>query len=451
MNEYYEEKLSTQRMMPLIVKMAVPSVVAQLVNLLYNIIDRVYIGHIKDIGKDALAGIGLTGSIILIISAFSMLVSGGATPIASIALGQNNRKKAEKVLGNSVVLLVLFSVITAVLSYVFMIPVLRAIGASDVTLPYALDYLRIYLTGTLFVLFATGLNTFISAQGRPTVAMISVAIGAVTNIALDPLFIFGFNMGVSGAALATVISQLVSCVFVLSFLCSKRASLKIKLSCLRPDGKIIKSIVCLGISPFVMASTESLVGFILNSRLAVYGDIYISSLTVMQSAMQMLSVPIVGFAQGVAPIISFNYGKNNTERVKQSVKISTIIMFLFMFVGVGLICLFPHVIAKMFTSDAELITTVSKFLPLFICGMSVFGLQRACQNSFVALGQAKVSLFIALLRKVFLLIPLAIILSKVMGVHGVFAAEAIADVTSATLCTIIFAFQFPKILKLKKS
>lgn len=447
MNSYYEEKLSTERMLPLIAKMSLPAIVAQLVNLLYNIIDRVYIGHISGVGKDALAGIGITSSIILLVSAFAMVVGGGAAPIASIALGKDDRKRAEKILGNGVTLLIIFSVVTSALAYIFMTPALKAIGASDVTMPFAKDYLTIYLSGTLFVLLSTGLNTFISAQGRPAVAMISVAAGAVTNIALDPVFIFGLDMGVSGAALATVISQLISCILVVGFLLSGKASLRIKLSALKPDAKILKSIACLGISPFIMSSTESLVGFILNNRLSVYGDIYISALTVMQSAMQMLSVPITGFAQGVVPIISFNFGRKNAQRVKQAVRISMIVMFSFMFISVGLICIFPGFIARLFTSDMELVHTVSRFLPLFICGMSVFGLQRACQNSFVALGQAGVSVFIALLRKVILLVPLAIILSKAIGVHGVFAAEAIADATSATVCTIIFVVQFPRILK----
>lgn len=433
-------------MLPLVFKMALPAVVAQLVNLLYNIVDRVYIGHIPGIGTPALAGIGVAGSIIILISAFSAIVAGGGAPLAAIALGQGNRQHAGKILGNGFVLLLMFTVMTSVLAYVFMKPILLFTGASEQTLGYATDYLSIYLIGTLFVEVSVGLNTFINTQGRPAIAMWSVVIGAVLNILLDPLFIFVFDMGVKGAALATIISQAATAAWVLIFLTSSRASLRLEARYMKPDKKVIAATLALGASPFIMASTESLVGFVLNGTLKTFGDIYVSALTVMQSSMLFVSVPLTGFALGFVPIVSYNYGHGNRERVKECFKIVLSFMFLFNLLLILLMIFFPSVIASAFTADEELIRTVSKVMPIFLAGMSIFGLQRACQNMFVALGQAKISIFIALLRKVFLLVPLALVLPHFMGVTGVYAAEAISDATAAICCTIIFAIQFPRVL-----
>lgn len=446
MNNVYEERLGTDRMLPLVFKMALPAVVAQLVNLLYNIVDRIYIGHIPGIGTPALAGIGVAGSIIILISAFSAIVAGGGAPLAAIALGQGNRQHAGKILGNGFVLLLMFTVMTSVLAYVFMEPILLFTGASEQTLGYATDYLSIYLIGTLFVEVSVGLNTFINTQGRPAIAMWSVVIGAVLNILLDPLFIFVFDMGVKGAALATIISQAATAAWVLIFLTSSRASLRLEARYMKPDKKVIAATLALGASPFIMASTESLVGFVLNGTLKTFGDIYVSALTVMQSSMLFVSVPLTGFALGFVPIVSYNYGHGNRERVKECFKIVLSFMFLFNLVLILLMIFFPSVIASAFTADEELIRTVSEVMPIFLAGMSIFGLQRACQNMFVALGQAKISIFIALLRKVFLLVPLALILPHFMGVTGVYAAEAISDATAAICCTIIFAIQFPRVL-----
>lgn len=446
MNNVYEERLGTDRMLPLVFKMALPAVVAQLVNLLYNIVDRIYIGHIPGIGTLALAGIGVAGSIIILISAFSAIVAGGGAPLAAIALGQGNRQHAGRILGNGFVLLLLFTVLTSALAYIFMEPILLFTGASEQTLGYAADYLSIYLIGTLFVEVSVGLNTFINTQGRPGIAMWSVVIGAVLNILLDPLFIFVFDMGVKGAALATIISQAATALWVLLFLTSSRASLRLETRYMKPDRKVIGAILALGASPFIMASTESLVGFVLNGTLKTFGDIYVSALTVMQSAMLFVSVPLTGFALGFVPIASYNYGHGNRERVKECFKIAVTVMFLFNFVLMLLMILFPSVIASAFTADEELIGTVKEVMPVFLAGMTIFGLQRACQNMFVALGQAKISIFIALLRKVLLLVPLALILPRFMGMIGVYSAEAISDATAAICCTIIFAIQFPKIL-----
>lgn len=446
MNNKYEERLGTDRMLPLVFKMALPAVIAQMVNLLYNIVDRIYIGHIPEIGTPALAGIGVAGSIIILISAFSAIVAGGGAPLAAIALGQGNRQQAGKILGNGFILLIFFTFFTSILSYIFMEPILMFTGASEQTIGYATDYLSIYLIGTLFVEISIGLNTFINTQGRPAIAMWSVVIGALLNIILDPFFIFVFDMGVKGAALATIISQMGTAIWVLLFLTSSRASLRLETRFMKPDKKVIGATLALGVSPFIMASTESLVGFVLNGTLKTFGDIYVSALTVMQSAMLFVSVPLAGFALGFVPIVSYNYGHGNKQRVKECFKIVMTFMFLFNFILILLMMFFPSIIASAFTSDEKLIQTVTQVMPVFLAGMTIFGLQRACQNMFVALGQAKVSIFIALLRKVILLVPLALILPHFMGMIGVYAAEAISDATAAICCTIIFAIQFPKIL-----
>lgn len=447
MSNRHEERLGTDRMLPLVFKMALPAVIAQVVNLLYNLVDRVYIGHIPEIGTQALAGIGVAGSLIILISAFSAIVAGGGAPLAAIALGQGNRQRAGKILGNGFVLLLFFTVLTSAVSYIFMEPILMFTGASHQTIGYAKDYLSIYLIGTLFVEVSVGLNTFINTQGRPAIAMWSIIIGAFLNILLDPLFIFVFQWGVKGAAIATIISQACSACWVLAFLTSNRASLRLERRYMKLDKKVIGAILALGASPFIMASTESLVGFVLNGSLKAFGDIYVSALTIMQSAMLIVSVPLSGFALGFVPIVSYNYGHRNRGRVKECFKIVVIVMFLFNFLLMLLMILFPAVVASVFTSDEQLIGTVSEVMPVFLAGMTIFGLQRACQNMFVALGQARISIFIALLRKVILLVPLALLLPHFMGVMGVYAAEGISDATAAICCTIIFAVQFPKILK----
>lgn len=445
-NADYEQQLGTAPLLPLITRMALPAVAAQLVNLLYSIVDRVYIGHIPEVGTNALAGVGVTGSIVILISAFALFVGGGGAPLAAIALGNGDRDRAGRILGNGFVMLVCFAILTSGITGLAMRPLLLVVGASESTLPYAADYLSIYLIGTLFVMLATGLNAFINTQGRAGVAMGSVVVGAVLNIVLDPILIFGFGMGVRGAAIATVISQGCSAAWVLLFLCGKSATLRLQLQYMKPDGKTIKSILALGISPFVMASTESLIGFVLNGTLRTFGDIYVSALAVMQSAMQIVSVPIAGFTQGATPVLSYNYGHGSTDRVRQGFRIELVVAFVANLVLSLIMIVFPRQVAGLFTNDPTLIDVVAKVMPVFMAGMTIFGLQRACQNTFVATGQAGISLFIALLRKVILLIPLVLILSRTMGVMGVFWGEAIADATAATLCAGIFAWRFPKIL-----
>lgn len=443
----YEERLGTDRMLPLIFRMALPAVAAQIVNLLYNIVDRIYIGHIPGYGTDALAGIGVTGSIIMLISACSAFVGGGGAPLAAIALGRGDRDRAEKLLGNGFTLLLIFSVLFSVGVYLYMEPLLYLIGASERTIGYAVDYLSIYLLGTVFVQLAVGLNPFINTQGRPRIAMASVVIGAVFNIVLDPLFIFTFNMGVKGAAVATVISQAVCAVWVVCFLMSEKATMRLHWKNIRPESHIILAILGLGISPFIMSSTESLVGFVLNSSLVRFGDLYVSALAIMQSAMLFVSVPLIGFSQGFVPVVGYNYGHGDNGRVKECFRIVVKVMFFFNLLLVLFMILFPEVVAGVFTDDARLIAVVGESMPLFLSGMTIFGLQRACQNMFVALGQAKLSVFIALLRKVILLIPLVLLLSRFVGLQGVFIAEAVSDALAAILCTAIFAYQFPRILR----
>ena len=428
--------------------MALPSVAAQLVNLLYGVIDKIYIGHIEGIGGEALAGVGITTSVILLISAFSSLAGGGGSPLAAIQLGRGNKEEAARILNNSFVMLLFFALICSTVPYFIMEPMLDFAGADANTLPYAKEYLSVYLIGTVFVMISGGLNMFISCQGRPGIAMLSVIIGAVLNTALDPLFIFAFGMGVKGAAIATVISQAVSAAWVLSFLFSKKAELRLDLKYMRPRLKVIGRITALGISPFVMASTESLVGFALNGQLRTYGDtMHVAALAVMQSAMQIVSIPLAGFGQGIIPVLSYNYGHGKNDRVKECFKIALAVMFSVNLLGMLFMIICPGVIGRMFTDDVGVISIVKQYMPIFLLGMTIFGLQRTCQNTFVALGQAKVSLFIALLRKVILLVPLAYLLPTFMGVIGVYAAEAIADATAATLCTVIFVLTFPRILK----
>ena len=446
MNHSYEERLGTDPMLRLIFRMALPAVAAQFVNLLYAIVDRVYIGHIPGIGTDALAGVGVTMSIVILISSFSAIVGAGGAPLAAIALGQGNRERAGKILGNGFVLLLLFTVVTSSLAYLFMEPVLLLTGASEHTLGYAEDYLSVYLLGTLFVELSVGLNAFINTQGRPGIAMTSVLIGVAMNIVLDPVFIFGLDMGVKGAALATILSQACSAGWVLRFLFSRQASLPLERRYMKLDKGIVLSMLALGVSPFIMASTESLVGFVLNGSLKHFGDIHVSALAILQSAMQFASVPLVGFAQGFVPVASYNYGHGYKDRVRSCFRISLITMFSFNFVLMLLMICFPSVVASAFTDDEVLIGTVRCVMPVFLAGMTIFGLQRACQTMFVALGQARISIFIALLRKVILLIPLALLLPRFWGVNGIYAAEAISDATAAVCCTLLFAWKFPKIL-----
>ena len=442
------EKLGKEPLRKLFFTMAIPSVLAQLINVLYNIVDRIYIGHIKDIGSLALTGVGVTFPIIKVVSAFSAFAGQGGAPLASILLGAKDQEKAEKVLGSSTALLLVFSISLTLIFQILKTPLLYAFGASDNVIGFAQDYIGLYLWGTIFVMLSLGLNTFISGQGNAKTAMFSVLIGAVTNIILDPIFIFVMNMGVKGAALATVISQAFSAIWVVNFLISKKSSLKIKRENLKLDMKFVKKIGSLGCSPFIMQSTESLVLLTLNSGLQKYGgDLYVGSMSILISVLQLIFVPVSGIAQGVQPIISYNFGAGNRERVVKTFKTLLIVCLMAtMFMG-GIAVLFPNFYVKMFTESEELMKLTSKMMPIFTLGMCIFGIQQSIQVTFLAMGQAKFSIFIALLRKVILLVPLAIILPRFLGVKGIYYAEPMADITSVVVASITFALNFKSILK----
>ena len=431
----------------LMLELALPSVLAQIVNVLYNIVDRIYIGRIPDVGSLALTGVGVTFPIITIISAFAGFASGGGAPLAAIALGQKNRDRAEKILGSSTSLLLFFSVCLMAFFFFFQTPLLYLFGASSNTIRYASTYISIYLVGTVFVELAVGLNTFISCQGHARTAMCSVLIGAVINIGLDPVFIFVLHMGVSGAALATILSQALSAAWVLRFLTSKKSGVRLSLRTMKPDFSILGSVMALGISPFIMSTTESAITIVMNHGLQTYGgDLYVGSMTILQSVLQLIFVPVNGFTNGVQPIISYNFGAGQFDRVRQTIRRMIAITFTAAFVYVVFAMLRPALFAGLFTTDPELIVIVEKVLPVYIAGMAIFGLQSGVQSSFLGLGQAKISLFIALLRKVILLIPLALILPHFFGVMGVYYAEPIADVCSVITAVTLFLCNIRKIL-----
>lgn len=447
MSTHTDDKLGTAPIGPLVLAMALPAVIAQLVNVLYNIVDRMYIGHIPEVGTKALTGLGIAFPILMLISAFSAFVGAGGAPLASIQLGKGNKEEAEKILGNGTTMLLAFSVILTIVFMIFKKPLLYAFGASDETIVYALQYITIYLCGTIFVQAAIGLNSFITCQGQARIAMFSVLIGAIINIVLDPIFIFVFDMGVRGAAIATVISQACSALWVVRFLMSKKSSIRIKMIYLKPNWKIIGGIAALGISPFIMQSTESLITVVFNSGLQKYGgDLYVGSMTILQSVMQLFVLPVQGITMGTQPIISYNYGAKNSSRVKKTFKYVLAITFTVTCVCTIASFLIPTVFAGMFTSQPELLELCAKVMPIFMGGIWIFGVQMACQSAFMAMGQAKISLFLALLRKVILLVPLALILPKFFGVIGIYYAEPIADILAATTTALLFALNLKKIL-----
>lgn len=441
-----EEKLGREPLGRLMLSMGIPTLVAQLINLLYNIVDRIYIG--QGVGREALTGLGLALPVITIVSAFSAFAGAGGAPLAAIALGQGNKAKAERILGNVFTMLCFFTVTLMIVFYLIEKPFLYMVGASDYTYPYASAYLRIYLIGTFGVQLVLGLNPFITAQGQSKIAMGSVLIGAALNIILDPIFIFVFHMGVQGAALATILSQFAGAVWVLRFMTSPQTSLRLKLPCLRPDFRQIRAIAALGVSPFIMQSTESLIAIVMSSGLQRYGgDLYVGSLTILQSIMQLGSTPASGFTQGVQPILSYNFGAGNLERVKEAYRKIILITAAASFVITVVEMLFPEVLARMFTQDEELIELIGRVAPIFLAGMLIFGIQNGCQTVFMGLGQAKISLFMALLRKMFLLVPFALIFPLVTGnVMSIYFAECTADAISATVCGTAFVLNIKKIL-----
>lgn len=450
-NRSSEEALASAPIGMLMLKLAVPAVAAQVINMLYNIVDRIYIGHIPEVGRTALTGLGITFPIIMLISAFAAFAGMGGAPLASIRLGAGDRDGAEKILGSSTTMLLCTSVVLTVVFSIIKEPVLMAFGASTDTIGYAVDYISIYLLGTIFVQYALGLNTFISAQGKAMVAMCSVLIGAVLNIILDPVFIFVFNMGVRGAAIATVISQGISACWVVGFLCSGRSGLRIRRANLRPNWSVISKIAALGVAPFIMQSTESLVTVVLNSGLQRYGgDLYVGTLTIMQSVMQMVVMPTQGITQGVQPIMSYNYGAQNYQRVRKTFKLLLKVTLTVTVCAFLVVSLIPEQLALIFNDDPELVELTGKMMPIFFGGIWAFGAQMACQSAFMAMGQAKTSLFLALLRKVILLIPLALLLPWAMGnVLGIYIAEPVADILASSTTLTLFLSQRKKLLPLE--
>ena len=447
MDTKQEQRMRSGPLIPLILSLSLPSVVAQLINVLYNIVDRMYIGHIPGEGAQALTGLGVSFPIIMIISAFSAFAGAGGAPLAAIELGRGNREGAEKILGSAITMLLAFSVILTVLFQIFKRPLLYLFGASDNTIEYACNYLGIYLIGTIFVQLALGMNMFISSQGQAKTAMLSVLIGAASNIILDPIFIFVLKLGVRGAALATILSQALSAIWVFRFLTGNKTSMRIRLANIIPSKNILLRIAALGISPFIMQSTESLITIVFNSGLQHYGgDLYVGSMTIMQSVMQLVVIPIQGFTQGCQPIISFNYGAGQTERVKKTCRIVIATAFFAAALFTLVVIRFPGVFAGMFSNDAQLIEIVKQMMPIYMFGMLIFGVQMGCQTTFMGLGQAKFSLFLALLRKVILLIPLALILPRFFGVTGIYFSEPIADIISAITAGTLLLLNINKIL-----
>ncbi len=445
--------LETAPVTKLIFKLAIPTVLAQLVNLLYNIVDRIYVGRIPEIGSLSLAGLGVTFPIILLISAFAMLAGMGGASRAAVSMGAKNNDTAEKILGNSTMLLLIFSVVLSVVFLLTKDRILMRFGASPDTIGYASEYITIYLFGTIFVQLALGLNMFITNQGFTKTSMLTVCIGAVLNIVLDPIFIYVFGMGVKGAALATVISQAVSCLWVLKFLTGKKTILKIKLKNLLLVKEIVFSILSLGVSPFIMQVTECLIQLTFNNGMLKYGnDLYVALMSILFSLTQLIWMPLQGFSQGAQPVIGYNYGAGKLQRVKKAFKVQFIVNLSFSIAAIGMVELFPKFFLGLFTNDAELINIGINTMRLFLVGMAVMGAQSACQQTFLALGEAKISVFLACLRKVILLFPLALILPKVggMGIWGLLLAEPVSDVIAATCTTTMFYFRSKKLLSVSK-
>ena len=447
-----EEALAAAPIGGLMLRLAVSAVAAQLINMLYNIVDRIYIGHIPVVGKTALTGLGVSFPILMLVSAFAAFSGMGGAPLASIRLGAGDRKGAEQILGNSTTLLLGTAAVLTVFFSLFKRPLLMAFGASEDTVGYALEYLSIYLLGTVFVQLALGLNTFISAQGKALTSMLSVLIGAVLNIVLDPIFIFGFQMGVRGAALATILSQAVSACWVVGFLCTKRSGLRIRLANMALKKEIVSRIAALGVAPFIMQSTESLVTVVLNSSLQTFGgDLYVGTLTIMQSVMQMVVMPVQGITQGTQPIMSYNFGAKNFQRVRQVFKRLLTVTMTVTITAFIIVSLFPGQLAQIFNDDQELVALVDRVMPVLLAGIWAFGAQMACQTTFMALGQAKTSLFLALLRKVILLVPLAILLPRITNsVMGVYIAEPVADILASATTLTIFLTRRKKLLPAPK-
>jgi putative MATE family efflux protein len=418
--------------------------------MLYNIVDRIYIGHMPEIGDLALTGVGVCMPIIMIVSAFAALVSSGGAPRASIFMGKKDMESAEKTLGGCFGLQMILSAILTVVLLLWSKNLLLAFGASENTIQYATDYMSIYAIGTVFVQLTLGMNAFITAQGFTKISMISVIVGAVANIILDPISIYGLDMGVKGAALVTILSQELSCAWVITFLCSKKSFLKLKPKNLIPLPKIVLPCIALGTASFIMQASESVISVCFNSSLLAYGgDIAVGAMTILTSVMQFALLPTQGFAQGAQPILSYNYGAKNTDRVKKTYKILLAVCLTYSVTMWATVVIFPEAFVSIFTPEAELIAFASKALRIYFAGMILFGIQIACQMTFVSLGKALSSVIVAVVRKFVLLLPLIYIVPNFVSdkTIGVYLAEPIADILAVTFTAILFVFQFKKALE----
>ena len=450
-----KEFLGTEKISKLLFKLAVPSVVAQLVNLLYNMVDRVYIGHMAEVGSLALTGVGVCMPVIMLVSAFACLVGMGGAPQVSICMGKKEYDKAEKIMGNCLIFLIAISIILTATFLIFGERLLMVFGASANTIGFAMDYMRIYVLGTIFVQLALGMNMFITCQGFTKVSMMSVVIGAVLNIILDPILIFVFDLGVKGAALATIISQAVSAVWVVSFLSSKKTGIKLKKKYFRIDFKVLAPCIGLGVSPFIMQATESVINVCFNSSLLKYGgDLAVGAMTVLATVMQFSMLPLQGLTQGAQPITSYNYGAGNAKRVKESFSLLLKVCLAYSMLLWLLVMLMPDKFVMMFNSDPALVEYGSWAMRIYFAVSGIFGIQIACQQTFIAIGNAKTSLFLAILRKILLLIPLIYILpmffeNKAMAVY---MAEPFADAIAVLTTAILFTKSFRKTInKMEKS
>ena len=436
----------------LLFKLALPTITAQLINMLYNVVDRIYIGHMEGVGDLALTGVGVCMPLIMIISAFASLVAGGGAPRASIFMGQGDNDSAERTMGSCFSLQCIVSVVLTVLMLIFHRPLLLAFGASENTIEYAASYMQIYAIGTIFVQLTLGMNSYITAQGFAKMGMMTVVIGAIANIALDPLFIFGFNMGVRGAALATVISQAISCIWVVLFLSSKRSILRLSPSLMKIDFKLVLPCIALGSAHFIMQASESVISVCFNSSLQGYGgDIAVGAMTILTSVMQFAMLPLQGLAQGAQPIISYNYGARNRERVKGIFKLLLTCSLVYSMTIWAAVMLFPGAFASIFTSEAALVEFTAPALRIYCAVLGIFGIQIACQMTFVSLGKAVASMAVAIMRKFVLLLPLIYIVpgffNEANKTQGVYLAEPIADVIAVTFTAVLFAFVFKNALK----
>lgn len=441
--------LGTAPIGKLLLKLSIPTVIAQLINMLYNIVDRIYIGHIPGEGSLALTGVGVCMPIIMIISAFAALVSSGGAPRASIYMGKQEEESAEKILGNCFSLQIIISLILTAVLLIWSKDLLLAFGASENTIGYATDYMQIYAFGTLFVQLTLGMNSFITAQGFTTVSMVSVVIGAVCNITLDPVFIFGFHMGVKGAALATILSQGISMIWVVLFLCGSKTQLHLRTKYMRLEPKVILPCVALGLAAFIMQASESIVSVCFNSSLLRYGgDIAVGAMTILTSVMQFAMLPLQGIAQGAQPISSYNYGAKQADRVKKTFRLLVVTCFVYSTLLWTAVELIPKAFVIIFTSDADLITFSAPMLRIYLGGLCLFGIQVACQMTFTSLGKAVNSIIVAVVRKFVLLIPLIYIVPHIVSdpTTGVYMAEPIADVIAVTFTSVLFAVQFKKAL-----